>query len=534
MNVVRIIPRFIALLHRGHPAAGAGVSTLQSLRHSDSNIVELSVSAWFYRNRTIAGFDNPARALYVSVRELVENSLDACEGAGVLPGIHVSLQQVKTDSSEAEGMPRGPQIFRLRIQDNGSGIRREDAPRLLGRMLTGTKFTLKQSRGTFGLGGSLALLYGQITTQRPIEITTGRSGEQSKHKIVMRLDIENNEPILIHEEQQPKSPREHGTIIEFYLQGDWFRSKRRITEYFLQTSMIVPYASMRFDNPDGESLRLPRIIETLPQQPKEAKPHPRGIDVELLKRMIKESRRSTLKSFLSGSFQRVGESTAEKFLASAGLNPAASPKALSTENLVHMMRKLETYSGFLAPSSKSLSPAGLDVLEAGIRRLKPEFVVVRQRAPNVYEGHPFIVETGVAYGGELTPAIKLYRFANRIPLLYDERTDVSSQVIRELNLKNYGLRQDDPLAFFVHICSTKIPYKTVGKEFIGDIDVIRREIDLGLKDCLRRLGEGVRRKRRVHRQERRESRLVGYYEFIAETLSKATHQEVSLVSLFGN
>ena len=507
---------------------------MQSLRNSNSNIVELSVSAWFYRNRTIAGFDNPARSLYVSVRELVENSLDACEGAGVLPGVYVSLQQVKTDSSEAEGMRKGPQVFRLRIQDNGSGIKREDAPRLLGRMLTGTKFTLKQSRGTFGLGGSLALLYGQITTQRPIEITTGRRGEESRHRIVMRLDIENNEPILIHEEQQSKDPREHGTTIVYYLQGDWFRSKRRITEYFLQTSMIVPYASMRFDNPDGESLRLPRVIETLPQQPKEAKPHPRGIDVELLKRMIKVSRRSTLKSFLRGSFQRVGEATAEKFLASAGLDPAAAPKALSNENLVHMMNKLEAYSGFLAPSSKSLSPAGLDVLEAGIRRLKPEFVVVRQRSPSVYEGHPFIVEAGVSYGGELAPGIRLYRFANRIPLLYDERTDVSSQVIRELNLKNYGLHQNDPLAFFVHICSTKIPYKTVGKEFIGDIDVIRREIDLGLKDCLRRLGEGVKRKRRVHQQKRRESKLIAYYEFIAETLGNATDQEVSLVNLLGN
>ena len=507
---------------------------MQSLRHSDSDVVELSVSAWFYRNRTIAGFDNPARSLYVSVRELVENSLDACEGAGVLPEVHVSLQQVKMDSSEAEGMPKGPQVFRLRIQDNGSGIKREDAPRLLGRMLTGTKFTLKQSRGTFGLGGSLALLYGQITTQKPIEITTGRSGEETKHRIVMRLDIENNEPILIREEQQPKNPREHGTTIEFYLQGDWFRSKRRITEYFLQTSMIVPYASMLFNNPDGEALRLPRVIEMLPQQPKEAKPHPRGIDVEMLKRMIKESRRITLKSFLMGSFQRVGESTAEKFLASAGLDPAAAPKALSNEKLVHMMREFETYSGFLAPSSKSLSPAGLDVLKAGIRRLKPEFIVVRQRAPSVYEGHPFIVETGVSYGGELLLGTRLYRFANRIPLLYDERTDVSSQVIRELNLKNYGLHHNDPLAFFVHICSTKIPYKTVGKEFIGDIDVIRREIDLGLKDCLRRLGEGVRRKRRVHQQKRRENKLIGYYEFIAETLGKATDQEVSLVNLLGN
>jgi DNA topoisomerase-6 subunit B len=162
-----------------------------------------------------------------------------------------------------------------------------------------------------------------------------------------------------------------------------------------------------------------------------------------------------------------------------------------------MMKKLETYSGFLAPSSKSLSPAGLDVLEVGIRRLMPEFVAVRQRVPNAYEGHPFIVETGVAYGGELTPGIRLFRFANRIP-------------------------------------STKIPYKTVGKEFIGDIDVVRREIDLGLKDCLRRLGEGVRRKRRVHRQEKRESKLVGYYEFIAETLGKATDQDVSLINLLGN
>ncbi|NOR38556.1 MAG: DNA topoisomerase VI subunit B, partial [Candidatus Thorarchaeota archaeon] len=431
MNGVWIIPRFIAQFHRGHSVRSRGASVLQSLRHSDSDVVELSVSAWFYRNRTIAGFDNPARSLYVSVRELVENSLDACEGAGVLPEVLVSLQQVKTDSSEAEGMPKGPQVFKLRIQDNGSGIKREDAPRLLGRMLTGTKFTLKQSRGTFGLGGSLALLYGQITTQKPIEITTGRSSEIAEHKIVMRLDIENNEPILIREEQQPKNPGEHGTTIEFYLQGDWFRSKRRITEYFLQTSMIVPYASMRFDNPDGESLRLPRVIEKLPQQPKEAKPHPRGIDVEMLKRMIKESRRSTLKSFLRGSFQRVGESTAEKFLASAGLDPAAAPKALSNEKLVHMMREFETYSGFLAPSSKSLSPAGLDVMKAGIRRLRPEFIVVRQRSPSVYEGHPFIVETGVSYGGELPPGTRLYRFANRIPLLHDERTDVSSQVIRE-------------------------------------------------------------------------------------------------------
>jgi DNA topoisomerase-6 subunit B len=497
-----------------------------------SDITELSVSEWFYRNRTIAGFDNPARSLYVSIRELVENSLDACEEERVLPIVSVLLRCEEDRDHGLDKLSLGPEIFELIVKDNGRGIRKDDIPVLIGKMLTGTKFTLRQSRGTFGLGGSLALLYGQVTTQEPIEVVTGRQGEEQGNRIVMRLDIETNQPVIIREETIAKAPHECGTMVSYKLQGDWIRSKKRIIDYFAKTAIIVPYASFLFDTPDGEVHRYERLIDILPVAPKEMKPHPRGIDVELLKKMIGATKTRTMKSFMKSSFQRVGIAKAEEFLKHSGLDGEKDPSTLTQQELVNMMKELACFKKFLPPSPKSLSPASPEVLNAGVQRLSPDFAVFRQRTPNVYEGHPFIIETGVAYGGGLKPGIRVYRFANRIPLLYDERSDVTYRVVRSLNLRNYGLRKEDPLVFVMHICSTKIPYKTVGKEFIGDVDIIRREIELGFKDCLREIGKKVRKREKTHRQRKRENRLTEYYTFMVEILTKTLDRNVSIYNLF--
>ena len=499
----------------------------------NQDIVELSISAWFYRNRAIAGFDNPARSLYVSVRELMENSLDACEDAQILPSVTVLLKR-EQESSGTDMLSQGPETFELVVKDNGTGIPRETIPLLLGKMLTGTKFTHKQSRGTFGLGGSLALLYGQVTTQRPIEIVTGQKGLDHGHRIKMRLDIENNSPIILEEEEIPKSVDEHGTMVSFWLQGDWIRSKRRIIDYFVHTAIIVPYASLFFETPDGEVIKYDRVIEAIPKPSVESKPHPRGIDVEMLKSMISTTRKRSLKSFMMSSFQRVGGTIAEEFLLTVGLDSSRVPESMEQEELVRMMNAMEKFKKFLPPSAKTLSPVGTDVLQAGVQRLAPEFVIFRQRSPSVYEGHPFIVETGVAYGGKLSPGTNVIRFANRIPLLYDERSDVSYRVVRDLKLKSYGLRQEDPLTFMMHICSTKIPYKTIGKEYIADVDAVRKEIDLGFKDCLRELSKNLRSRNRAKVHQKRESRLSAYYHFTAETLSSATGREVTIDRLLGS
>ena len=496
-------------------------------RTQNQDIVELSVSAWFYRNRTIAGFDNPARSLYVSIREIVENSLDACEEAKILPAVTVLLRRVDDDIDPEDLLSAGPQVFELTVKDNGSGIARDAIPVLIGKMLTGTKFMHRQSRGTFGLGGSLALLYGQVTTQKPIEVVTGQRGSTTGHRIIMRLDIENNRPEIIEESEIKKAEQESGTMITFHLQGDWLRSKRRIIEYFSQTAIVVPYASLLFETPDGEVLKFERLINTMPKPPKEMKPHPRGVDVEMLKKMIGRTRKRTLGAFMQSAFQRVGGAIASEFLMEAGLAEGTDPRHLSQEELVRLMNAMAVFPRFLPPSAKSLSPAGIEILEAGIRRLSPAYATFRMRSPSVHEGHSFIVETGVAYGGEIASGIKLFRFANRIPLLYDERSDVTYNVVKSLNLKNYGLRSEDPLAFIMHICSTKIPYKTVGKEYIGDVDVVRREIELGFKECLRDIGKSIRRRDRVQLTKKRQNRLAQYYQFIGETLQDATGRNVS-------
>ncbi len=496
-----------------------------------SDIVELSVSAWFYRNRTIAGFDNPARSLYVSIREMVENSLDACEDALVPPEVTVLLSAENEPDEESGILSAGPQIYRLTVKDNGSGMEKDSIPVLIGKMLTGTKFTQRQSRGTFGLGGSLALLYGQVTTQEPIEVVTGRRGSEVGHRVLMRLDIENNAPDIVESNTISKAREESGTMVSFALEGDWIRSKKRIMDYFTQTSLILPNASLMFETPDDELVRFDRLVNMALERPEEMPPHPRGIDTEMLKRMLSSSRSKSLKSFLVNSFQRVGETIATEFLSYAGLDPEAEPSEVGQGALVALMNAMSTYERFLPPSPKSLSPAGVEILEAGVRRLEPDYAVFRQRSPSVHEGHPFIVETGVAFGGKLEQGTKLYRFANRIPLLYDEGSDVSHKVVKSLNLKHYGLRQEDPLAFIVHICSTKIPYKTVGKEYIADVDSVRREVDLGIKDCLRELKKKLRRRERVTRDRRRRSKMIAYYEFMADTLSSAIGRNVSLDDL---
>ncbi|TFG12704.1 DNA topoisomerase VI subunit B [Candidatus Thorarchaeota archaeon] len=495
------------------------------ISETKQDIVELSVSAWFYRNRAIAGFDNPARSLYVSVRELLENSLDASEEVGVLPEIRVSLSYVgKQDDST--GIPSTPRIFKLTVSDNGGGIESDDIPKLIGKMLTGTKFVLKQSRGTFGLGGSLALLYGQITTQKPITVESAIKGNPYRNVLTMKLDIEKNEPVILGSRKLPKRSEEHGTTVSYFLQGDWFRSKRRIQEYFNQTSLIVPYASIEFDTPDGEILSYPRIIDVLPDAATEMKPHPKGIDVEMLKSMIASTKSKNIETFLINSFQRVGPATADSFLKFAGVESNMPPEDLNDDDLVNLMERISAFEDFYAPSADCLSPAQADVMRAGMKRLHPEYVSLATRNPNSYEGHPFIIETGIAYGGQLQRSLELYRFANRIPLLYDESADVSSRVLRELNLSHYGLSNDDPLAFFIHICSTKIPYKTVGKEYIADVDIVRREIELGFKDCLRSIATKVRNKNRVRKRKKRENKLALYYGFIANTLSDSLGREI--------
>jgi DNA topoisomerase-6 subunit B len=295
----------------------------------------------------------------------------------------------------------------------------------------------------------------------------------------------------------------------------------------------------------------------MPQPPKETLPHPYGVDVELLQRLIQVTPYKNMLDFLRYHFHRVGEITAQKFLIFSGLISATcpehrtlssdninwvegrphcdrcgkeailssskNPKRLSHEEIVKLMHMLKRFKDFLPPDASCLSPLSEDLLKAGIlKELKPEFVAVHQRKPATYAGHPFIIEVGIAYGGDVPKrgTFVIYRFANRIPLLYDEASDVSVRVITAMNWRRYRVTPEMPIAVLTHICSTKVPYKTVGKEFIADRPEVRKEIANGLREVARQIQHFMSKREHVDRERKRLSVFTKYLPRIAEFSTK--------------
>jgi DNA topoisomerase-6 subunit B len=478
---------------------------------SAATFEEMSASDFFYRNRDIAGLSNPSRSIFVAIREAVENSLDAAESEKIPPDIYVRL------SFEAEAT-QDTQVYKLRVEDNGCGIQPRFIPSAFGQVLYGSKYKLKQARGTFGLGGKMAVLYGQITTHQPVSVTSS-TGQEKIYSFKLMIDIQRNKPIILDRKVLINKDNWHGTIIEFTLEGDYLRAMPKIIEYFKQTAMVNPYANLTFVDPKGRLYKFKRATTTMPDPPKETMPHPYGVDVELLQRLIQITDCTTMTGFLRQHFHRVGEVTAQKFLDFAKIQANKNPKKLTHEEIVRLMQNLKKYKDFLPPDASCLSPLGEELLKAGVmKELNPEYLVVHQRKPSTYEGHPFIVEMAMAYGGNVPKRdnFVIYRFANKIPLLYDEASDVAYRVISNMNWKRYKVAPEMPIAIVVHICSTKVPYKTVGKEFISDRPEVRREEANALREVARQIQHFLARQEHVHNEKKRLSIFSKYLPKIAE------------------
>jgi DNA topoisomerase-6 subunit B len=627
----------------------------------NERFMEISPADFFYRNRELAGFNNPTRAIYAAVRELIENSLDACELYKIPPRIFIRL----SDDDGAEDS-----TYRLRVADNGSGIPPEYIPSSFGQILFGSKYRLRQVRGTFGLGGKMAVLYGQITTHGSAVIRSStarvsigdlcvsselRQGSKTlllrldaammkrrgidrkrllaatkiarctvqvqeltprrlktlfktndghrkavkflrlirddgaayapeefirelgverktfaqmtrtlrRHGFIVKqrdtwrittplrvktrsqarlrqlpphvkalllpvaineveltIDIQRNRPNILREEVLANPNAWRGTTVEFSLEGDFTRAMPKILEYFKQTAMVNPYAEITFIDPRGRLYLFESGTTKMPAPPVETLPHPHGCDVETVQRIITATTSTNMLSFMMTHFHRVGKVKAKAFLREANIDPEKDPRDLSANEIVVMVRAMKTFKGFLPPDPYCLSPLGEELLLKGIEKeLQPEFVYVEQRKPSAYSGYPFIIEMGIAYGGEVpsSSGITLYRFANKIPLLYDEASDVSRKVINEKkDWRRYKVSPDMPLAVVSHICSTKIPYKTVGKEFIADLPEVEKEIRNGLNGIARRLSKFLSRKISVEYERKRQSVFAAYLPKIAK------------------
>ncbi|MBN2491035.1 MAG: DNA topoisomerase VI subunit B [Planctomycetes bacterium] len=477
---------------------------------------EISISEFFSKNRHLLGFDNRRKALLTAVKEAVDNALDACEEAGVAPDVRIEIEAMRKDER-----------YRIAVEDNGPGIVPAQVPKIFGQLLYGSRFhTLKQARGQQGIGISAAGMYGQLTTGKPMVIVSRTGPRRPALRYQVAIDTARNRPEVTGEKEVAWD-RPHGTRVEIELEGRYHRGRQSVEEYLKQTSIANPHVDIRYRGPDGTEMHLERVTTELPEAPLEIKPHPHGVELGRLIKMLKETRARTLGSFLRTDFSRVGEKAAAAICAAAGLEPASRPGRIARTEADRLIEAIRTVK-LMAPAPSGIVPIGEALLLRSLKSEIPEaaFYTACTRSPAVYRGNPFQIEVGLAYGGALAAddLARVLRFANRVPLLHQPGACLITRTLVATDWKHYGLAQargalpTGPLVVLVHLASVWVPFTSESKEAIADYTEIQREIRLAVQECGRRLRLFVSRRRRAADAEKKRSYIEKYIPHIGQAL----------------
>lgn len=457
---------------------------------------EISVSEFFAKNRHLLGFDNPRKALLTTIKEAVDNSIDACEEAEILPDITVEIEAVAGEDDR----------YMVSVEDNGPGIVRAQVGKIFGKLLYGSKFhSLKQSRGQQGIGISAAGMYGQLTTGKPMKITTRASKTGKAVTMQVRIDTARNKPEVSREQEAKKFRKGSGTRVSIELEGRYLKGKQSVDEYLQQTAMANPHVSITYLAPGmDESVTFKRASKEIPAPAREIKPHPHGVELGVLARLLKDSSARTVRGALQDAFSRMSAAAAARVCEAAGVKPGARPAAIANKDADSLYKAIQK-TRFMAPATDCVVPIGQELVLEGLKKeVDADFFTAVTRPPTVYRGNPFVVEAGLAWGGHL-PAddlARVIRFANRVPLLYQPGACAITKATVGTSWKNYGLQQSrgalptGPLVIMVHLASVWVPFTSESKEAVAHYPEIVKEIRLALNECGRKLGAFLGRRRR--------------------------------------
>ena len=479
---------------------------------------EISIAEFFEKNRHLLGFDNKRKALLTAVKEAVDNSLDACEEADILPELMIELVDMGNDR------------FRAVIEDNGPGIVSNQIPKVFAKLLYGSKFhRLKQSRGQQGIGISASVMYAQLTTGRPAKIISKIAPDKPAHYYELKIDTANNKPLILKDEEQ-EWEKPQGTRVELDLEGSYLKGPQSVDEYLKQTAIVNPHVNITYVNPKAEQIIFPRATQVLPKQPIEIKPHPYGVELGILLKMLSNTDNRTLQAFLTSEFSRVGPGTAKEICEKALVSPSTSPRKITRDDAEKLINAIKN-TQIISPPTNCISPLGEEAFEKGLRKeVNAEFYCAVTRKPAVYRGNPFQVEVAIAYGGTQPSdeTVNLLRFANRVPLLYQQGACSVYKSVTQTNWKPYGLNQSNgalpngPVTIAVHIASVWVPFTSESKEAIAHYPEIISEVKLALQEAGRRLQTYVHKKHKVKNQLDRANLFERYIPEVADSLSRLT------------
>jgi len=564
---------------------------------------EVSIAEFFEKNRHLLGYENPTKALVTIIKEAVDNSLDACDEAGILPTIKVSVKELEARTIynilDSNGYEIGEVIlegrkpvlkikdryakyeetkrsenkneyifsvgqkiynvtetkvngdrqielfsgadklkisktplgrFKITVEDNGPGVVSKNVTLAFGKLLYGSKFhRLRQSRGTQGIGISGAILYSQLTTGKPAKIISSTDKETAEME--MRIDVSKNQAHIISQKIEKNKEGKTGVRIEIEAEGRYIEGKQGIPEFLKQAAISNPHAKISYDGPNGK-ISFDRATEKLPERSQEIKPHPYGVELGILTRMLASTKAKNLKAFLKHDFSRVGPRNVNEILKIAKLENE-KPSKLQHEEIEKLHRAMQMVK-LPSPQTNVLSLMGEDLIIKGLKKeIEAEHFVAVSRPPAVYRGMPFAIEVGLAYGGKLSnnQTVQILRFANKVPLLYHQSDCATIQAVEEVDWRRYGFSQSvgslpqGPLLIFIHFASVWVPYTSEGKQAIANYPEIVKEIKLALQDAGRKLYLYVNEKMRAHHINVRRELFEKYIPELAESLEKLTDEK---------
>ena len=484
----------------------------------DEDFDRLTPSQFFRKNKQMLGFTGKIRSLTIVFHELITNSFDACEEAGILPDIDIELKRVDKEH------------YILRHKDNGPGIPEDYVMQVYCMMFAGSKFRNIQSRGQQGLGCSGCVLLSQMTTGKPARVIScyKEDDEIKGVKMKFQMDVENNRGILMEREDYPAE--QTGVCIELQFKDvSYSLAEQGAFEYIRRTMIGNPHAKITFRDPTGHKYIFKRAADIVPVQPKEVLPHPKGVSADDLMTMAKNTDSRRYKSMMTSSMSRMSNKRVDEIAQLTGIDMNKRPKDMTfpeAEAIVQCFKKMK----FMAPPTDGLIPIGSEQIEKGMKQiLKPEFVATITRKPVTYAGGvSFIIEAGLAYGGDAGRVVKeqrkseIMRFANRVPLTFDAGSCAITEALKSIDWKRYGLRDMDntPLTLFVNIISTQVPYLSTGKQSVSPEPEIVHEIRQSTMKLARKLQKHLRAKRAAKEKEKRSKVFEEYVPVIIEEAAK--------------
>ena len=474
------------------------------------NQKQIAISEFFEKNKHFLGFDSLQRSIITAVKEAVDNSLDACEEARILPDIRVKISKIDSKKD----------ILELQTEDNGPGIPQKSIEKVFGQLLFGSRFhAIRQSRGQQGIGITGVVMYSQLTTGKPTHVLSKIVNDDTAVSVNIGLDTRKNKAVKSDQtriiwENDDLTRKEHGLRVTTRMKAKYQRGRQSVFQYLRMTSIVNPHADIMFTDPDGETYHWPRVTETLPSKVDAIKPHPHGIELGQLQRMCRESSDSRMTVFLRQNFSGVSMRAAKELCEAAELEITVKPKSLKPDDVRAL---LEAFQGervvngkaikLLSPPTNCLSPIEEMLIKKGLSKtIDSKFVSTMTRAPTVSHGNPFQVEVGLIFGEGMAADkhVEVLRFANRVPLMYQQGGCLLTKAIESVDWRQYGLEQaggkgvpKGPAAILVHLASTNVQFTSEAKEALSDNEFVFEETRRAMLEMGRGLRKHLEKKKKM-------------------------------------